>query len=259
MQARISKPRRQPARGPRRPPGAGTRVGKAGLPQATIDISCTCAPVRSTAAPCALTCTPAAPRTPVKPTSAFHGSGLAGGALLQRRGTCRAGAHRGGHPAGRPGRPRPRRGLRRGRQVLRRAGARGADRPDRRDQRLEPAQRHHEAASGRADGTRRELSRAHCPGEHPATTRKRVELPGFGASGPGRARKLSTFPALAFSLAVDGVSFAGTGTLGSWSFSPRSRCGPGPRRATRVRHGAPVPCRTGQAAVNLNQPGIYLH
>jgi hypothetical protein len=94
------------------------------------------------------------------------------------------------------------------------------------------------------DGTRRELSRAHCPGEHPATTRKRVEHPGFGASGPGRARKLSTFPALAFSLAVDGVSFAGTGTLGSWSFSPRSRCGPGPHRATRVRHGTPVPCRT---------------
>lgn len=30
--------RRQPARGPRRPPGARDGVGKAGLPQATIDL-----------------------------------------------------------------------------------------------------------------------------------------------------------------------------------------------------------------------------
>lgn len=83
-----------------------------------------------------------------------RGGGLAGVAPLHRRRMRRTGAHRSRDRPQRPSRPGLRRDLGPGGWALRRAGARGAASDDCRDQRLQPAQRRHQAGGGSPEGVR---------------------------------------------------------------------------------------------------------
>ncbi len=118
-----------------------------GVPEATLELA-TCARARSTAAALASTLASARPGRRARATSGSSRWRPGGSRLLHRRRTSGAGAHRGRHPAQRPSGPGTGRGLGRGRPSLRRAGARGPGPHDRRDQPVQPPQRHHQAGRG---------------------------------------------------------------------------------------------------------------